>query len=85
MSESGNIILLTHAICCSRARTQMPKEVKDAKMCILTCPFEPPKPKTKHHLEIKDAASYQALHETEQKYFTDMVAKIKSTCVLCLL
>jgi T-complex protein 1 subunit epsilon len=24
---------------------QMPKEVKDAKMCILTCPFEPPKPK----------------------------------------
>merc|ERR1712025_1482876 len=33
----------------------------------------------KHHLEIKDAASYQALHETEQKYFTDMVAKIKST------
>merc|ERR1712025_1317614 len=33
----------------------------------------------KHHLEIKDAASYKALHETEQKYFTDMVAKIKST------
>jgi T-complex protein 1 subunit epsilon len=27
---------------------QMPKEVKDAKICILTCPFEPPKPKTKH-------------------------------------
>ncbi|CCI47688.1 unnamed protein product [Albugo candida] len=24
---------------------QMPKEVRDAKMCILTCPFEPPKPK----------------------------------------
>ena len=59
----------------------MPKEVKDAKMCILTCPFEPPKPKTKHHLEIKDAESYKALHKTEQKYFTDMVAKIKSTWV----
>jgi T-complex protein 1 subunit epsilon len=27
---------------------QMPKEIKDAKICILTCPFEPPKPKTKH-------------------------------------
>lgn len=26
---------------------QMPKEVKDAKMCILTCPFEPPKPKVR--------------------------------------
>jgi len=24
---------------------QMPKEIKNAKMCILTCPFEPPKPK----------------------------------------
>ena len=27
---------------------QMPKELKDAKIAILTCPFEPPKPKTKH-------------------------------------
>ncbi|CAE8624884.1 unnamed protein product, partial [Polarella glacialis] len=32
---------------------QMPKVVKDAKMCILTCPFEPPKPKTKHKLDIR--------------------------------
>merc|ERR1712166_600807 len=31
---------------------QMPKEVNDAKCVILTCPFEPPKPKTKHGLEI---------------------------------
>ena len=23
---------------------QMAKEIKDAKICILTCPFEPPKP-----------------------------------------
>lgn len=29
---------------------QMLKEVKDAKCVILTCPFEPPKPKTKHEL-----------------------------------
>jgi T-complex protein 1 subunit epsilon len=27
---------------------QMPKLTKNAKVCILTCPFEPPKPKTKH-------------------------------------
>lgn len=27
---------------------QMPKELKDVKIAILTCPFEPPKPKTKH-------------------------------------
>ena len=27
---------------------QMPKRIEDAKIAILTCPFEPPKPKTKH-------------------------------------
>lgn len=27
---------------------QMPKELKDVKLAILTCPFEAPKPKTKH-------------------------------------
>ena len=27
---------------------QMPKELKNVKVAILTCPFEPPKPKTKH-------------------------------------
>ena len=26
---------------------QMTKDISDAKICILTCPFEPPKPKTK--------------------------------------
>merc|ERR1712054_364462 len=32
---------------------QMSKDIKDAKLCILTCPFEPPKPKTKHKLELE--------------------------------
>jgi T-complex protein 1 subunit epsilon len=27
---------------------QMPKELRDVKIAILTCPFEAPKPKTKH-------------------------------------
>lgn len=27
---------------------QMPKQLQDVKLAILTCPFEPPKPKTKH-------------------------------------
>lgn len=40
---------------------QMAKITQDAKVCILTCPFEPPKPKTKHGLEIKSAADYQRL------------------------
>ena len=32
----------------THTHTQMPKEVSDVKIAILTCPFEPPKPKTKH-------------------------------------
>lgn len=65
---------------------QMKKEIKDAKIAILTCPFEPPKPKTKHNLVIQDAAEYAKLHETEQKYFTEMVARCKdsgATLILC--
>jgi len=58
---------------------QMPKEVKDAKICILTCPFEPPKPKTKHKLDIKSAEAYRALAEQEQKYFHDMVKMVKDS------
>lgn len=44
----------------------MEKEIRDAKVCILTCPFEPPKPKTKHGLEIKSAEDYRKLIEMEQ-------------------
>eukprot|EP00933_Yihiella_yeosuensis_P046065 TRINITY_DN41533_c0_g1_i1.p1 TRINITY_DN41533_c0_g1~~TRINITY_DN41533_c0_g1_i1.p1 ORF type:complete len:578 (+),score=165.57 TRINITY_DN41533_c0_g1_i1:132-1736(+) len=56
---------------------QMPKIVKDAKMAILTCPFEPPKPKTKHKLDIRSAEDYQKLHDNEQKYFRDQIAALK--------
>ena len=31
---------------------QMPKELRDVKIAILTCPFEPPKPKTKHKVSL---------------------------------
>ena len=65
---------------------QMVKKVDDAKVLILTCPFEPPKPKTKHGLEIKSAEDYEKLYEMEQKYFVDMVQKVKDSganVVLC--
>ena len=39
----------------------MPKEISDAKICILTCPFEPPKPKTKHKLDITSKEAYDRL------------------------
>ena len=58
---------------------QMAKTIKDAKMCILTCPFEPPKPKTKHKLEISSREAYEKLYEQEQKYFQDMVQKVKDS------
>jgi len=65
---------------------QMPKLVKDAKMAILTCPFEPPKPKTKHKLDIRSAEDYKKLHDFEQKYFRDQIKMIKecgANLVIC--
>jgi len=41
----------------------MPKEIHDAKICILTCPFEPPKPKTKHNLNISSPEDYKKLYK----------------------
>lgn len=65
---------------------QMPKVVKDAKMAILTCPFEPPKPKTKHKLDIRSAEDYKKLYENEQKYFRDQIKLLKgcgANLVIC--
>jgi len=65
---------------------QMAKRVDDAKIAILTCPFEPPKPKTKHKLDITNAQDYEKLHQQEQAYFQDMVKKVKdsgASLVIC--
>jgi T-complex protein 1 subunit epsilon len=64
----------------------MQKDIKDAKICILTCPFEPPKPKTKHSIAIDTVEKYEALAQQEQQYFVDMVQKIKdsgATLAIC--
>jgi len=58
---------------------QMPTVIENAKLCILTCPLEPPKPKTKHKLQIDSAEAYEELYEQEQKYFRDMIQKIKDS------
>merc|ERR1712022_55296 len=58
---------------------QMDKVIKDAKIAILTCPFEPPKPKTKHKLDIDTVEKYEALAAAEKQYFIDMVQKVKDT------
>jgi len=65
---------------------QMPKSVKDAKMAILTCPFEPPKPKTKHNLEVKSVEDYRKLREYELSKFEQMVQQVKdagANLVIC--
>jgi len=58
---------------------QMPKSVKDAKIAILTCPFEPPKPKTKHKLDITSVEDYRKLREYEKAKFEEMVDQVKKT------
>merc|ERR1712070_536483 len=58
---------------------QMDKVITDAKIAILTCPFEPPKPKTKHKLDIDTVEKYEALAAAEKQYFIDMVQKVKDT------
>jgi len=52
---------------------QMPREITDAKICILTCPFEPPRPKTKYNIDITTKEDYMKLFHHEQRYFTEMV------------
>jgi hypothetical protein len=65
---------------------QMPKNMKDVKMAILTCPFEPPKPKTKHKLDVTSAEDYKALRAYEQEKFVEMVKQVKdagATLAIC--
>jgi len=56
---------------------QMVKDIKNAKLCVLTCPFEPPKPKTKHKLELETVAAYEDMQKAEKAYFVDMIQKVK--------
>jgi T-complex protein 1 subunit epsilon len=52
---------------------QMPNVVRDAKIAILTCPFEPPRPKTKHKLDIESVEEYKKLREYEREKFLQMI------------
>lgn len=56
---------------------QMPKELKDVKIAILTCPFEPPKPKTKHKLDVESVEDYKKLRKYERETFEEMVQQVK--------
>merc|ERR1719219_800461 len=58
---------------------QMPKIIKDAKLAILTCPFEPPKPKTKHNLEITSVEDFKKLQSYEKEKFEEMIRQVKDS------
>merc|ERR1712112_143999 len=58
---------------------QMPKQLKDVRMAILTCPFEPPKPKTKHKLDVTSVEDYKKLREYEKEKFEEVVKQVKDT------
>merc|ERR1711871_1107836 len=58
---------------------QMAKEIRNAKLCVLTCPFEPPKPKTKHKLELETVQAYEEMQAAEKKYFLDMIEQVKAS------
>jgi len=50
--------------------------IRDAKIAILTCPFEPPKPKTKYGLSITSVEDFKKLRNYEKEKFTEMVQQV---------
>jgi len=61
------------------SHAQMPKRIEDVKLAILTCPFEPPKPKTKHKLDISSVEEFKNLQDYEQNKFKEMVQQVKDS------
>lgn len=59
--------------------------LKDAKIAILTCPFEPPKPKTKHKLDVTSVEDYKALQKYEKEKFEEMIKQVdtENECCCC--
>ncbi len=54
----------------------IPQSISDAKIAILTCPFEPPKPKTKYGLHVSSVEDYRKLREYEKEKFTEMIKQV---------
>lgn len=80
--------ILVHGVVVDKdfSHPQMPKVLENVKLAILTCPFEPPKPKTKHKLDVTSVDDYRALREYEKEKFTEMVKMVKdagATLAIC--
>lgn len=81
--EGGKLddITLVHGVIVDKdfSHPQMPKELNNVNLAILTCPFEPPKPKTKHKLDVTSVEDYRSLRKYEQEKFEEMVDQVKNT------
>lgn len=55
----------------------MRKSVNHAKIAVLTCPFEPPKPKTTYKIDVDSVEKYNTLYREEQQFFIDMIEHLK--------
>ncbi|OAG29932.1 T-complex protein 1 subunit epsilon [Nematocida displodere] len=65
---------------------QMRKSIDNAQIALLACPFEPPKIKVKHDLNVHGVEEFEKLSQYEKALFTEMVETIKrsgATVVLC--
>ncbi len=58
--------------------------LRDVKIAILTCPFEPPKPKTKHKLDVTSVEDYRTLRKYEQDKFNEMVQLVCEAFIFCI-
>lgn len=80
--------VLVHGVVIDKdfSHPQMPKRLDNVKLAILTCPFEPPKPKTKHKLDVTSVEDYRALRNYEKEKFEEIVNKVKeagATLAIC--
>lgn len=55
----------------------MRKSVSHAKIAVLTCPFEPPKPKTTYKIDVDSVEKYNTLYREEQQFFINMIEHLK--------
>jgi T-complex protein 1 subunit epsilon len=58
---------------------QMPSKVENARIAVLTCPFEPPRPKTKHKLDITSVEEFKKLQSYEKEKFLDMIRRVRDS------
>ena len=58
---------------------QKTRQVEDAKVAILTCSFEPPKPKMKYKVDVTSVEDFKALQKYEKEKFEEMIQHIKET------